>query len=72
MSEIVFVSFALDLVHFLIGMAAIFAALRILDRLALHRFTKSLEKLYENPLALGLYLGLRFAGACLYASAFVG
>lgn len=71
MTEIAFFSFGLDLTHFLLGIVAIFVALRLLDKLAAHRFTLALEKMYENPLALGLYLGLRFAGACLYASAFV-
>lgn len=71
MGEIAVFSFALNLAHFLLGIVAIFFALRALDKFANHQFSKALEKMYENPLALGFYLGLRFAGACLYASAFV-
>lgn len=71
MTELTIYSVAVDLIHLIIGLGVIFLALRLFDKLVARHFTDSFEKLYENPIGLGIYLGLRFLGVCYYASGFL-
>lgn len=66
-----FLSLAMDLGKFCMAVVASWGILRLLDRLAGHRFTESLSVMRGNPVALGLYLAIRFFGVCYIAAAFV-
>ena len=71
MNEIVIVSAGLNLAYFLAAVFACWAVLRVLDALAGVKFKTAMERLHENPLALAIYLGLRFFGVVSLGAAFI-
>lgn len=71
MGEVVAVSMLVDLVKFFGAVTAAWAILRILDRISGAKFTEALDEIWKDPKAVALYFGLRFAGVCFIAAAFI-
>lgn len=71
MSEVVALSMLIDLVKFCGAVVAAWGILHLLDRLADHKFTESLETMRGNPIALSIYLAVRFFAVATIAAAFV-
>lgn len=65
MAEFMVSGFILRLIVVVIALVVVWAVLRVLDRLTGVRFVSVYHAMATNPLGLGLYLGLRFIGACL-------
>lgn len=71
MGEVVLVSFLVDMAKFAGAVTAAWGILHILDRMAETKFTDALDTILGDPKAVALYFGLRFAGVCFIAAAFV-
>ncbi|HVJ31684.1 MAG TPA: hypothetical protein VND94_01100 [Terriglobia bacterium] len=71
----VFTSFLLNLSYAVTGFSVLLIASVYLDRriqkMKGGHFKQVIDKIHDNALAMAVYYGLRFAGLCLLASAFV-
>ena len=65
MTEFMVSGLILRLIVVVIALVVVWAVLRVLDRLTGVRFVSVYQAVATNPLGLGLYLGLRFIGACV-------
>lgn len=65
MNQVLLTSIGLQLVTAIIALLVIWGMFRLLDRGMGHPFADAVEKMYENPMAVALYYGLRFLGACI-------
>ena len=74
MLDIALQSGALNLVYLVVALGVGFAILSYLDfRLSkgTSKFASHFNKMADEPVALGIYLGLRFLGVCWIAASFV-
>lgn len=71
----ILISFLLNLIYALVGFSVLLMASVYLDRriqkMKGGHFKLVIDRIHENPLSVAIYYGLRFAGLCLLASAFV-
>ena len=66
MTEFMLSGLLLRFIAVVIALVVVWAVLRVLDRLTgVKSFVSLYQAMATNPLGLGLYLGLRFIGACL-------
>ena len=72
MTEFTAYAFAMNMVYLLITLAVVRYVLAWFDHsLGVNFKEHAWDVIQTNPLALGLYHGLRFVGVCLLASAFL-
>jgi hypothetical protein len=68
-------SFLLNLLYAVIGFSVLLMASVYLDRriqkMKGGHFKQVIDKIHENSTSVAIYYGLRFAGLCLLAGAFV-
>jgi len=64
MSEVIITSMAIKVAMAFMALLVIWGLFRLLDRSTGLPFYKAMEIMYENPVALAVYYGLRFLGAC--------
>jgi hypothetical protein len=71
----ILISFLLNLLYAGVGFSVLLIASIYLDRriqkMKGGHFKQVIYHIHENALAMAIYYGLRFAGLCLLASAFV-
>lgn len=66
------IAFAMNLAYLLVTLFVIWLVLKLLDRsLGISFGTDVWPVLKQSPVALAVYHGMRFAGVCLLASAFL-
>lgn len=65
MTEILATSIIMRAIIALIALVVIWGLFRALDHASGHPFKEAVEKMYESPLALAIYYGLRFVGGCV-------
>lgn len=71
----ILISFLLNLAYALVGFSVLLVASIYLDRrirkLKGGHFREVIDRIHESSISMAIYYGLRFAGLCLLASAFV-
>lgn len=72
MTELLTISTAHTLVLALVSLVLVRLALMLLDRATGRSFAQTLEVMHANPLALSIYYGCRFIGACLLVGLAIG
>ncbi|MEQ8226750.1 MAG: hypothetical protein RIA64_01590 [Rhodospirillales bacterium] len=72
METFTLLAFGLNLLYFLTAVAVGWHLLRWLDRKAGLPFTEALEKMRENPLALGVYYAGRVVALAILGAGFLG
>ena len=65
MGEVILTSIVVKLLTALAALLIVWGMFRLLDKGTGHPFSEAMEKMYESPLAVAAYYGLRFVGACL-------
>lgn len=69
------ISFLLNLAYAIVGFSVLLIASVYLDRrirkMKGGHFREVIDRIHETPLSMAVYYGMRFAGLCLLASAFV-
>jgi hypothetical protein len=71
----ILISFMLNVVYAVVGFSVLLIASIYLDRRIQRmkggHFRQVIDRIHESSLSMAVYYGLRFAGLCLLASAFV-
>lgn len=71
----ILISFLLNLLYALVGFSVLLMASIYLDRriqkMKGGHFRLVIDRIHETPISMAIYYGLRFAGLCLLAGAFV-
>ncbi len=71
----ILISFLLNLLYAIIGFGVLLVASVYLDRriqkMKGGHFREVIDRIHETSISMAIYYGLRFAGLCLLASAFV-
>ena len=65
MQQLLIVSTLQTLIMAVFAVLLVWLLLRLLDRISGYKFTLFLEEIRHEPMALSVYFGLRFVGACL-------